>query len=193
MNTTHEQGAAEQDLLASVSAGHMAAFEELYRRYERRVFQYICTLLQDRAAAEEVVADTMLAVWKGAKSFSQTSRVSTWIFGIARHKALDAVRRNVRRQQDVDLDHAADLAQPDGSPIDEIQRKQMGSITHRALATLSREHQEVLRLVFYEELPYDEIAVLLSIPENTVKTRVFYAKQQLKRQLERLGQKEPIR
>jgi RNA polymerase sigma-70 factor, ECF subfamily len=58
---------------------------------------------------------------------------------------------------------------------------------------LSPEHQEILRLVFYEELPYEEIARLLSIPTNTVKTRVYYAKHHLKQQLERLGQKEPIR
>lgn len=62
----------------------------------------------------------------------------------------------------------------------------------RALATLSREHQEVLRLVFYEELPYEEIATMLGIPSNTVKTRVFYAKQHLKRALDRLNQKAPI-
>ncbi len=65
-------------------------------------------------------------------------------------------------------------------------------LTQRALAALSRDHQEILRLVFYEELPYEDIATLLAIPTNTVKTRVFYAKQQLKRQLERLGHKETI-
>jgi RNA polymerase sigma-70 factor (ECF subfamily) len=74
-----------------------------------------------------------------------------------------------------------------------MHRQQVASITQRALTALSPEHQEILRLVFYEELPYEEIAALLSIPTNTVKTRVFYAKQHLKQQLERLGQKEPIR
>jgi hypothetical protein len=53
---------------------------------------------------------------------------------------------------------------------------------------LSDDHQEILRLAFYEDLPYEEIAALLSIPDNTVKTRVFYAKQQLKRCLDRLGE-----
>jgi RNA polymerase sigma-70 factor (ECF subfamily) len=49
------------------------------------------------------------------------------------------------------------------------------------------DHQEILRLAFYEDLPYEEIAILLAIPDNTVKTRVYYAKQQLRHQLERLG------
>ena len=60
------------------------------------------------------------------------------------------------------------------------------------MACLTHEHREILRLVFYEELPYEEISILLGIPTNTVKTRVYHAKQRLKEQLQRLGQKEPI-
>jgi RNA polymerase sigma-70 factor (ECF subfamily) len=192
MDTTHGQSVTEQDLLASVAEGDMGSFEELYQRYEKRVFQYICTLLRDRTAAEEVVADTMLAVWRGAGSFSHTSRISTWILGIARHKALDAVRRNARRQQDVELDHAADLAQPNTCPIDQIQRDQLAVVTQQAMNRLSQDHREILRLVFYEDLSYEDIAALLDIPVNTVKTRVFYAKQQLKQHLSSLHPEEPV-
>lgn len=192
MDTTHGQGTTEQELLASITAGNMAAFEVLYRLYEKRVFQYVCTFLHDRAAAEEVVADTMLAVWRGAGSFSHASRISTWIFGIARHKALDAVRRNVRRQQDTDLDSAADLVHPDTSPIDQIQRDQVAVMIQKAMNRLSQDHREILYLVFYEELPYENIAVFLGIPVNTVKTRVFYAKQQLKQHLSSLHSREPV-
>ena len=170
----------------------MPAFEELYRRYEKRVFRYICTFLHDRAAAEEALSDTMLAVWQGAGSFSQTSRISTWILGIARHKALDAVRRNVRRRQDVKLDTAADLAHPGINPIDQIQRDQVAVLTKKAIDRLSQDHREILYLVFYEELPYEDIALLLAISVNTVKTRVFYAKQQLKQHLSSLQSGEPV-
>lgn len=193
MNTTHRHDGSDSDLLAAVAAGQHSAFDRLYALYDQRVFQYVCTLVFNSALAEEIVGDTMMAVWRGAGTFSHTSRVSTWIFGIARHKALDALRRTGRQQREVDLDNAAELPQTDNSPFDGVQRKQVASLTHRALAGLSREHQEILRLVFYEELPYEEIAELLSIPVNTVKTRVYYAKQHLKQQLERLGQKESIR
>lgn len=192
MNTTHEQSVTEQDLLAAVSSGDMAAFEKLYRLYEKRVFQYVRTLLNDPAAAEEVVSDTMLAVWRGAETFARTSRISTWIFGIARHKALDAVRRNVRRQQEVELDHAIDQAQHQTNPMDRIQQDQVAVLTQQAMDRLTQDHREILRLVFYEELPYEDIAVLLAIPVNTVKTRVFYAKQQLKQHLASLHSGEPV-
>lgn len=192
MDSTHGQRVTERNLLASVAAGHVAAFEELYRLYEKRVFQYVCIFLQDRAAAEEVVADTMLAVWRGAGIFSHTSMISTWIFGIARHKALDAVRRHVRKQREVELDTAADLAHPGTDPIDHIQQDQIAALTKQAMDRLSQDHREILRLVFYEELPYEEIAALLAIPVNTVKTRVFYAKQQLKQHLSRVHSGEPV-
>ncbi len=193
MRSTHPQDDADPALLADIVAGNQAAFEQLYRLYEIRVFQYISTLVSNSALAEEIVGDTMMAVWRGAGTFSGCSRISTWIFGIARHKALDALRRTTRTQREVDLDGAAELVSSEDSPFDQVQRSQTESLTKQALSTLSRDHAEILRLVFYEELPYEDIATLLSIPTNTVKTRVFYAKQQLKRHLERLGQKEPIR
>ena len=193
MDTTHRQDETEPELLAAVATGEHTAFERVYHLYEKRVYQYVFTLVSDQTLAEEIVGDTMMAVWRGAGTFARTSRVSTWIFGIARHKTFDAMRRTGRHQRDVDLDGAADLSHPEENPIEGMHRKQMAALTQRALTALSREHQEVLRLVFYEELPYEEIALLLSIPTNTVKTRVYYAKQHLKQQLERMGQKEPIR
>ena len=193
MHATHRQDGPDSDLLAAVASGEQSAFERLYKLYEQRVYQYVCTLVYDSTLAEEIVGDTMLAIWRGAGTFARTSRVSTWIFGIARHKALDAMRRAGRQQREASLDEGADLEYPQESPIEGVHRRQMAAVTQNAISQLSPEHQEVLRLVFYEELPYDEIAALLSIPTNTVKTRVYYAKQHLKQQLGRLEQKEPVR
>ncbi|MFO0765416.1 MAG: sigma factor-like helix-turn-helix DNA-binding protein [Nitrospiraceae bacterium] len=76
---------------------------------------------------------------------------------------------------------------------EQIHREQLGWITEPShVAKLSPEHREILRLVFYEELPYDEIATLLEIHESTVKTRVFYAKQQLKRHMDRVTAGESV-
>jgi RNA polymerase sigma-70 factor (ECF subfamily) len=192
MDSTHRQDVSDPDLLAAVAGRDAAAFERLYQLYEKRVYQYVCTLIYDPPLAEEVVVDAMMAVWRGAGSFSRSSRVSTWIFGIARHKALDALRRTGRHHRDVALDEALELPNAQESPVESVNRKQVTSLTQQALRTLSHEHQEVLRLVFYEELPYEEIAILLSIPTNTVKTRVYYAKQRLKQQLKELGQGERV-
>ncbi|MBX3235542.1 MAG: sigma-70 family RNA polymerase sigma factor [Nitrospiraceae bacterium] len=179
--------------MTEVATEDPQAFEKLYGLYEQRVYHYICTLVRDPNLAEEVVGDVMLAVWQGARRFAHQSRVSTWIFGIARHKAFDALRRHGRHQQQaLPLDDAPDIPDREDSPVEQIHREQLGWITRQAVAKLSPEHQEILRLVFYEELPYDEIATLLEIHESTVKTRVFYAKQQLKRHMDRVTAGESV-
>ncbi|MFO0769135.1 MAG: sigma-70 family RNA polymerase sigma factor [Nitrospiraceae bacterium] len=193
MDPTHDQNAAEVRLVTEVATEDPQAFEKLYGLYEQRVYHYICTLVRDPNLAEEVVGDVMLAVWQGARRFAHQSRVSTWIFGIARHKAFDALRRHGRHQQQaLPLDDAPDIPDREDSPVEQIHREQLGWITRQAVAKLSPEHQEILRLVFYEELPYDEIATLLEIHESTVKTRVFYAKQQLKRHMDRVTAGESV-
>jgi len=190
MTTTDEQDKSDSDLLAAVATADMAAFEALYRLYERRVYQYAYTFVRDRTVAEEVAVDTMTAVWHGAAGFAGRSRASTWILGITRHKALDAVRKGTRQARQVALEDAARVADSGPTQSETVATHQAGQLTRRAMAAMTPDHQEILRLVFFEELPYEEIAALLVIPANTVKTRVYYAKQQLKQHLERLARQE---
>jgi RNA polymerase sigma-70 factor, ECF subfamily len=192
MQTTYEQDNIESALLNAVANGDETAFERIYQLYEKRLYQYVMTLVNDSSIADDIFGETMMAIWRGAGTFIRTSRVSTWIFGIARHKALDALRRTARQQREVSLDGALEVPSVEDTPLEGIHRKQLEVVTQRALSTLSREHQEVLRLAFFENMPYEEIAQLLTVPTNTVKTRVFYAKQHLKAQLDRLGRKEVI-
>lgn len=178
--------AAGDDVLLAAASTDLQAFEALFRRYEKRVYNYVYLLARNAALAEEVAADTMLAVWRGARGFAGSSRVSTWILGIARHKAIDAVRRTTREGNVVPLDEGRDVVDPEPSPASRVSRAEEAAELRRVIDSLSPEHQEILRLVFYEELPYEDIAQLLGIPVNTVKTRVFYAKQQLKLRLEKV-------
>mgnify|MGYP003577581907 CR=1 FL=1 len=82
MDATHVKDRSDHDLLAAVAHGDRSAFERLYHSYEKRVYQYVRTLVADGSLAEEIVGDTMLAVWRGAGAFAYTSRVSTWMFGM---------------------------------------------------------------------------------------------------------------
>src|SRR5262245_14018708 len=85
----------EEDLLRQIAGGDEAAFEAFYRLYESRLYGYLLTLVRERANAEELVIDVMVAVWQGAAvRFHGTARVSAWLFSIARHKAIDKIRAN---------------------------------------------------------------------------------------------------
>lgn len=186
LNSADQQSVSDLELLTASGSGDASAFRTLYRRYERRVYNYARTFLSQDAAAEDVVIETMTAVWQGARTFTGASRASTWILGIARHKAIDAVRKGGGRAEPLSLDDAEEPLS-DEDPSASIEQHSASESMLRAIANLSADHREILRLAFYEDLQYEEIASLLAIPENTVKTRVFYAKQQLKRHLLRLG------
>jgi RNA polymerase sigma-70 factor (ECF subfamily) len=186
LNKPDEQSVPDRALLIASGSGDESAFRTLYQRYERRVYNYVRTFIREPTLAEDVVIETMTAVWQGAMRFTQASRASTWILGIARHKALDAVRKSGGRPEPVSLDQV-DEPIGDDDPQTFAVVGADAQLMLRALALLTQEHREILRLAFYEDLPYDDIAAMLSIPGNTVKTRVFYAKQQLKLHLVGLG------
>jgi RNA polymerase sigma-70 factor (ECF subfamily) len=178
--------------MRAVASADMAAFVRLYQCYASRVQNYAYSLISDRAAAEEVLIDTMTVVWNNAAEYGGASSVSTWILGIARHKALDVLRKRGRRPPEDPVDAATAVEDPIPGPADRIDRARLAAVTRDALAGLSDEHREILHLAFYEEMPYAEIAARLSIPSNTVKSRVFYAKQQLRRELRRRGAGEDL-
>jgi RNA polymerase sigma-70 factor (ECF subfamily) len=169
----------DQALIARIASGERQAFELLFNQYGERVFRYAHRLISDVTKAEEVTNDVMLEVWKTAARFEGRSKVSTWILGITRHLALNAVRR--KRLDTVDVDDAPALADDDLTPaaVDHDRAVLKEALT-TALAKLSTDHRDVVELTFFHGLSYQEIAEVVGCPENTVKTRMFHARKQLK-------------
>lgn len=166
----------DAQLVRQVGQGDAKAFHELYARYADRVFRYAFTLLRDRHLAEDVVQETMIALWNGARRFAGRSQVSTWIFGIARHQAYRAHRNEAKGGRSPE----ERAEEPDPSPAVERETR-----VQRAVAALPPEQREVVFLAFYEGLPYAEIARVQGVPEGTVKSRMFHAKRKLAEVLSR--------
>lgn len=166
-------GADEADdrrLLGRVARGDETALRGLYDRFAERILRYAYTLLHNRHLAEEVVQETMVAAWNGAGRFAGRSKVSTWLFGIARHRAMDLLRREIRGERVPDVA----LTLPDPAPGVERRERVLS-----ALSGLPEDQREVVFLTFYEGLSYKEIAEALEIPEGTVKSRMYHAKRKL--------------
>ena len=161
---------SDQALVKRVAREDDEAFRSLYDRYADRVFRYAITLLRNQHLAEEAAQETMVAVWKSAGRFEGRSKVSTWIFGIARNKAFDLARREKRGDRTPEIN----LVSPDPAPALLKEEQVTG-----ALGTLPEAQREVVYLTFYEGLSYGEISRLLGIPEGTVKSRMFHAKRKL--------------
>lgn len=161
---------SERALVARTARGDEDAFRMLYDRMVGRVFRYAFTLLHDRHLAEEVAQETLVIVWKQAAKFEGRSKVSTWIFGIARFRALDLLRKEKRGARVPETV----LVEPDPAPAVHDRERAL-----RAIGTLPDEQREVVFLTFYEGLSYGEIAGMLGIPEGTVKSRMYYARRSL--------------
>ncbi|HVT58852.1 MAG TPA: sigma-70 family RNA polymerase sigma factor [Thermoanaerobaculia bacterium] len=187
----------ELQLLRMVAAKDRKAFEALYALYYRRLFAYLFKLTRRAELIEEVLNDVMLVVWTRAASFDGRSRASTWIFGIAYHKAMKALgqRRAGAGATELNRSGGGDSRVLDEKyePIDAeepeslLARRELASTLGRALGALSPEQRSVVELTYYYGLSYQEIADIVDCPVNTVKTRMFHARRRLRQVLPAMG------
>ncbi|MDP9121517.1 MAG: sigma-70 family RNA polymerase sigma factor [Acidobacteriota bacterium] len=181
---------AESDisLLRRVAAKDRKAFEALYHLYYQRIFGYVWKLARRAELVEEVVNDVMLVIWEKAASFDARAQVSTWIFGIAYHKALKALARQSRNERDPETEHREQRQPMAGEAPDNLMvRRELASTLGKALLALSPEHRAVVELTYFYELSYQEIAEIVGCPVNTVKTRMFHARRRLRELLPEMG------
>jgi len=173
---------AERDaiLLKQIANGDKDAFKELYISYQPRLIKFCSRILQnDVALAADMADEALIAVWNSAGSFSGKSQPSTWIHSIARFRLIAYLRKSKEVLLD---DDSAALALIDESalPEEEIQTIETNDELFQSISKLSDKHREVIELVYFKELSVKEVAKVLNISENTVKTRMFYARNKLK-------------
>lgn len=172
---------AELLLLERIRRGDESSFEELYRAYHPRLTRFLTNLVRRPQLVEEVLNDTMMVVWERANSFNGDSKLSTWIFAIAYRKAM----KGLRKQQDpIDDPDAENRICPDPDPEEVSGRDRRRKLLFRAMDDLSAAHRAVVELTYFHELNYEEIAGILDCPVGTVKTRMFHARRQLRRQFD---------
>ncbi|GEO85299.1 RNA polymerase sigma factor [Ciceribacter naphthalenivorans] len=161
----------------------IVAFEALFRHYGPRVRAYMAKLARDGQAADELMQETMLAVWNKAHQFDPArGNVSSWIFTIARNLRIDAYRKEKRPVFDP-TDPA--FVPDDVPPADiEYEGRQQADRLHRALETLPSEQLELLKLAFFNEASHSTIAAELGLPMGTVKSRIRLAFAKLRAALE---------
>ena len=171
------QAASDDVLIARIAQGDRLAMQVLYGRHHVSVFRFGLRLVRDEQVAEDLISEVFLDVWRQAGKFEGRSAVSTWLLAITRFKALSALRR----RNDVELDDEAAGAIEDASDNPEVavQKKDTGEVLRKCLMALSPEHREIVDLVYYHEKSVEEVGEIVGIPENTVKTRLFYARKKL--------------
>jgi RNA polymerase sigma-70 factor (ECF subfamily) len=168
---------SDEALIGRIADGDRLAMQTLFARHHVRVYRFVLRYVRNEATAEDLISEVFLDVWRQAGRYEGRSAASTWLLGIARFKALSALRR----RSDEGLDEAAAAAIPDlaDDPEAALEKKDAGAALRECLTALSVEHREVVDLVYYHEKSVEEVSEILGIPAGTVKTRMFYARKKL--------------
>ena len=160
----------DEQLILEFQRGSQAAFLELFERYREPIYGFFRRRLEDFARAEELAQETFLAVLRGIARYEARALVQTYLYGIAMN--LLAAERRKKAREAADSRQAAEAAtSADNDAVLWVRQ---------ALGKLDSEEREVLLLREYEQLSYAEIASLLRIPMNTVRSRLFRARLSLK-------------
>jgi len=173
-------------LLGRIGRGDEDAMAAFYREHGQVVFAQVLLVTGDRVLAEEIVQDTMLAVWRGAGSFRGESSARSWVIAIARRQTRDRLRGRRLRM----VDDAVLAGQPGSDPGPEVMALDRAELAEvkGAIGELAPAHREVLGLAFGSGLSLPEVADVLEIPVGTVKSRLAAARAALNRILEEKGQ-----
>jgi len=190
-------GAQDDDeaLVASVAAGDARALELIYERHSRGVYSLALRLLTDGPAAEEVVQETFLKLWRQPAAYQpDRGRLLPWLLGVAHHRAIDLLRRRQLEQRHrvpapphangdglVDLLDNFGLTSSDGDPQSRAGAFEQRTAIGQALASLPTEQWLPLELAYYRGMTQLEIATALGLPLGTVKTRMRLGLQQLRK------------
>jgi len=168
---------SDEVLVGLIAQGDKDAMEVLYRRYNVRVFRFLLRFVEGEATAEDLVSDVFLEAWCKAGQFAARSSVSTWLLAIARYKALSALRkRSADGLADDVIEFIEDPAEDAQTALEKTERAQ---ILRDCLKQLSPAHREIVDLVYYHERSIDDVAAIVGVPQNTVKTRMFYARKRI--------------
>ncbi|MBD3648139.1 MAG: RNA polymerase sigma factor [Pseudomonadales bacterium] len=168
----------ELKLLKAVAEGDKRAMASLYECYMPRLWRFLYRITRDSDLIQELTNDVMLTVWQKAEQFRQESTVSTWILGIAYRKALDAIRHQKRYRNRIEQ-----LPEP-AVQVNDVNALIVDRDLDKLLDNLTTEQRAVAELSFGFGYSYPEIAEILGIPVNTVKTRMYYARKSMQASFE---------
>ncbi|MCX7599295.1 MAG: sigma-70 family RNA polymerase sigma factor [Armatimonadetes bacterium] len=179
-------------LVQRAQAGEREAFGDLVEAHADRIYTYLLHLVGDREEAEDLAQETFVRAWESLDRFRGGAAFSTWLYRIATNLAIDAIRRRQRRGpiQSIDAPVQTDDGELDRqvagqvpAPDEDLFRQELQRAVWESIRELPPKLQPVLVLYDFEQLSYEDISRVLLIPLGTVKSRLFHARQQLKRLL----------
>ena len=188
---------ADHDLTSIVDRcreGDELAWEALVRQFQGRVYALALHYVRSSEEARDVAQEVFIRVWRSLPNFEQNASFVPWLLKITRTASIDHVRRRKARPpvEDIIAEDMHDLADHGPRPDEEAESRSRRSLVHRALQQIGEMHREILQLQEIQELPLNEVARILGIPEGTAKSRASRARAELARAVVRLEQRAEV-
>lgn len=178
---------ADEALVRRVRQGDLGAFDELYQRYNRRLFSYILRYVAERELAEDLLQEVFIAVLRDTGLDLELGHFGAWLFTVARNACLNHVR-NARRRESKSRELGPGEHAQSMSPEEHADRRQKMARIQAALAALPEPQQDALILKQVAELTYGQIAQIFGVPEGTIKSRLHLAIKEMRRQVAAQGE-----
>jgi RNA polymerase sigma-70 factor (ECF subfamily) len=173
------------DLIARACAGEGEAFRLIFERYSRPIISFLFDLVNDRELAEELTQETFVRAYKNLSSMRAETKLSTWLFGIARNVARESIRSSVRHRKNVDLEHESVRGLTDTAPVpvDHLLGKELNELIRRSLAALDEDKRLVFTLKVFQQCSYEEIAEITGSSIAKLKTDLHRARAEMRRRI----------
>jgi len=179
------QKASDTDLISQVLAGDTRAYAKLLGRYQHMVFTLAVRMLRDHELAEEATQDIFLKVYRSLTSFRGDSKFSTWLYRVAYRRILDECGRQKRkREQRAGFAEGLELIETGNPTWKTLLEQERKEVLLKALDQLSAEENSLLSLFYLQELSLKELGQVLELKPETVKVRLYRARNRLKKLME---------
>jgi len=173
------------DLVARACRGDQEAFRLIFERYSRPVISFIYDLVGNRELAEELTQETFVRAFRSLGTLRAETKLSTWLFGIAKNVAREAQRSRARHNDHVGLEDQSvlDLRDSEPVPVDRVLGKELNELIRRSLALLDDDKRLVFTLKVFQQCSYEEIAEITGFSMGKLKTDLHRAREEMRRRI----------
>jgi RNA polymerase sigma factor (sigma-70 family) len=182
-----QTGLPDNELITLVLKGDQQAYKVLVDRYQSYIFTLAYRLMQSREDAEEVAQDVFVKAYRSLADFKGGSKFSTWLYTIAHNTSITYLRK--KKQKILDIDDEATFMQLENQESDfkanQVEDKSKKAMVNRAIEMLAPDDAQIITLFYKGDQSLDEIATVMGMETNTVKVRLFRARQKLKEKMEK--------
>src|SRR3954470_9551024 len=173
------------DLVTRACRGDQEAFRLIFERYSRPVISFIYDMVNDRGLAEELTQETFVRAFRAIHTMRAETKLSTWLFGIARNVARESLRARARAKTHVDLADKSvmDLSDDKPVPVEGLLSKELNDLIRRSLAALDEDKRLVFTLKVLHQCSYEEIAEITGFSVAKLKTDLHRARAEMRRRI----------